>query len=44
LNITFEKLAFYDIDMNYIVEPGDFEIMAGTSSVEYVSKILTVKK
>lgn len=30
--ITPEHLAFYDIHMNYIVEPGEFEIMVGTSS------------
>jgi len=27
-----EHLAFYDIDMNYVVEPGEFEIMVGNSS------------
>ena len=32
LEITPESLAFYDIDMKYAVEPGDFEIMVGTSS------------
>jgi beta-glucosidase len=32
LEITPESLAFYDIDMNYVVEPGEFEIMVGTSS------------
>ena len=32
IEITPESLAFYDIDMNYVVEPGDFEIMVGTSS------------
>ena len=32
LDITPESLAFYDIDMNYVVEPGDFEIMVGNSS------------
>jgi len=26
------SLAFYDIDMNYVVEPGEFSIMVGTSS------------
>lgn len=30
--ITPESLAFYDIDMKYTVEPGEFEIMVGTSS------------
>ncbi len=32
LDITPESLAFYDIDMKYVVEPGEFEIMLGTSS------------
>ncbi|HEX5075826.1 MAG TPA: glycoside hydrolase family 3 N-terminal domain-containing protein [Gemmatimonadaceae bacterium] len=32
LDITPESLAFYDIDMNNVVEPGEFEIMVGTSS------------
>jgi beta-glucosidase len=30
--ITPESLAFYDIDMKYVVEPGEFEIMVGNSS------------
>jgi beta-glucosidase len=30
--ITPDLLSFYDIDMNYTVEPGDFELMAGNSS------------
>lgn len=32
LDITPELLAFYDIRMKYVVEPGDFEIMLGNSS------------
>jgi beta-glucosidase len=32
LEITPDRLAFYDIDMNYVVEPGEFEIMVGNSS------------
>lgn len=32
LEITPEHLAFYDIDMKYGVEPGEFEIMVGNSS------------
>lgn len=32
LEITPHSLAFYDIDMQYTVEPGDFELMVGTSS------------
>ncbi len=30
--ITPDKLAFYDKDMHYCVEPGDFEVMIGGSS------------
>ena len=30
--ITPESLAFYDVDMNYVVEPGAFNIMTGSSS------------
>ncbi len=32
LEITPESLAFYDVNMKYVVEPGEFEIMIGTSS------------
>jgi len=32
LEITPESLAFYDINMKYVVEPGDFAIMLGNSS------------
>jgi beta-glucosidase len=32
LDITAESLAFYDINMEYVVEPGAFEIMVGNSS------------
>ena len=32
LEISPEALAFYDVDMNYVVEPGVFEIMVGNSS------------
>jgi beta-glucosidase len=31
-SITPEKLSFYDRNMNYIVEPGEFELMIGNSS------------
>jgi len=30
--ITPESLAFYDINMKYVVEPGEFTIMVGNSS------------
>jgi beta-glucosidase len=32
LDITPALLSFYDVNMNYVVEPGDFEIMVGNSS------------
>jgi len=32
LEIAPEHLAFYNIDMEYVVEPGEFEIMVGNSS------------
>lgn len=31
-NLSTEQLAFYDKDMNLIVEPGTFEVMVGSSS------------
>jgi beta-glucosidase len=34
IDITPEKLSFYDIDMNWVVEPGEFDIMVGSSSRE----------
>jgi beta-glucosidase len=32
IDITPASLAFYDVNMKYVVEPGDFQIMIGTSS------------
>ncbi len=32
--ITPEKLKFYDVNMEYVSEPGDFKIFVGTNSVE----------
>lgn len=39
-----EKLSFYDRSMNFIVEPGDFEIMVGNSTLDkdLTKLILTV--
>jgi beta-glucosidase len=34
LDITPESLAFYDVNMKYVVEAGEFEIMVGTSSAD----------
>jgi beta-xylosidase len=45
LDITPDLLAFYDANMKYVVEPGDFSIMVGSSSRnEDLTKVtLTVK-
>lgn len=34
LEITPEKLKFYDIHMDYVVEPGEFTVMVGNSSAD----------
>ncbi len=34
IKISPEELAFWDINMNYTAEPGDFEIMIGSSSLD----------
>ncbi len=46
LDIAPESLAFYDVNMKYVVEPGEFEIMVGTSSrdADLQKVILTVTK
>ena len=31
------KLAFWDIKMKYVVEPGEFEVMVGKSCKEYLT-------
>lgn len=45
LSITPEKLAFYNINMDYIVEPGEFSVLVGTSSrnKDLQKVVLTVK-
>ena len=40
--ITPDKLSFFDLNMNRIVEPGWFDIMVGTSSVKYQTAKLEV--
>jgi beta-glucosidase len=46
LEIMLDSLAFYDVKMKYVVEPGDFEIMIGNSSrdADLQKVILTVTK
>jgi beta-glucosidase len=44
--ITSDLLAFYDVNMNYVVEPGEFYIMVGNSSrdQDLMNVTLTVTK
>jgi len=42
--LTPEKLAIWDIKMNNVVEPGDFEVMVGPNSVDLKKTIFTVIK
>ena len=46
LEITPDLLAFYDVKLKYVVEPGEFEIMAGNSSRDHDLRkaVLTVIK
>ncbi len=46
LAITPELLSFYNVQMKYVVEPGEFEIMVGNSSRDgdLQKVILTVEK
>lgn len=41
--ITPELLKFYDYDLNYVCEPGDFEIMIGTNSRDLKRTAMTLK-
>ena len=45
-NITPAELSFFDVNMKYVVEPGDFEIMVGNSSrdADLTKLILQVTK
>jgi len=43
-SITAEKLQFYNVDMERVIEPGEFEVMVGTSSVDFLSEIFEVIK
>lgn len=43
LEITPRSLAFWNIDMEFVVEPGEFEIMIGSSSATLTSITLTVR-
>jgi beta-glucosidase len=41
-DITPESLAFYDVNMKYLVEPGEFAIMTGNSSRDCDLKKVTL--
>lgn len=41
--LTAEDLKYYDHELNYVCEPGDFEIMIGTNSNDVKTATLTVK-
>jgi beta-glucosidase len=43
LEITPEKLSFYDINMNFVVEPGEFDVMVGNSSRDQDLKKVLLK-
>ena len=45
LEITPDTLAYHNLDMEYVVEPGEFEIMIGSSSrdEDLQKVVLTVK-
>ncbi|HEV2247958.1 MAG TPA: glycoside hydrolase family 3 N-terminal domain-containing protein [Terriglobia bacterium] len=40
--LTPAELGFYNVDMHWVVEPGTFDIMVGSSSVETISTSLEV--
>lgn len=40
--LTPSELGFYDVDMHWVVEPGTFDIMVGSSSVQTISTSLEV--
>ncbi len=41
--ISPDKLKFYDINMNYTVEPGDFKVFVGTNSVDLLESAFTIE-
>jgi beta-glucosidase len=42
LDITPELLAFHNIDMQFLVEPGEFDIMTGSSSRDEDLQLITL--
>jgi beta-glucosidase len=42
--ITEEKLKFYDVNMNYVSEPGDFKVFVGTNSEDLLEASFALEK
>lgn len=42
--LSTDKLKFYDINMNYVAEPGKFRVLIGTNSVDLLESEFEVKK
>lgn len=42
-HITAEQLKFYNADLRYVIEPGDFEVMVGPNSRDVQRKRITVE-
>lgn len=42
--ITPEELKFWNVNMNYIVEPGNFKIFIGTNSADFLEDTFTVNE
>ena len=40
--VPYEKLGYYDMNMKFIMEDGDFEIFTGKNSVDCLSKVITL--
>ena len=41
--LTPDDLAMYDVDMNRVVEPGDFKVFVGTNSEEVLEASFSVE-
>ncbi len=42
-SIPYRKLGYYDMQMNYILEDGEFEVFVGTNSAETLSERIALK-
>jgi beta-glucosidase len=43
LDVTPDRLAFHDIDMQFRVEPGEFRLMVGSSSRDEDLQTITLR-